>query len=94
MEHRGRLGGLSLSAENINLEVAAEYLTELFTNAGTMEACADNDLELMAEIAELVTSFADDTNDVMLDNFANSVLKKTFFIRRMSFFTLLSSTLP
>lgn len=78
LEHRARIGSAALSPENIQIEAAVDFLSNLFTNTSLMEKLVDDDLNLAVEIAERVKASADTFSDKKTKNFANEVYNKLY----------------
>ncbi len=73
MEHRARLNSSLLSEENLRNELAADFLTKVFTEDKTMQAVADNDLDFAVDLIERVKEFAKASPDSQLKDFAENV---------------------
>ena len=75
---QSRLIGSDLTPENINNEIAADFLTKLFTDPKLMEEFAQNDLDLAVELSERVYDFSETSTDKKLSEYAGSVYKDLY----------------
>lgn len=82
IEHRSRLNSSLLSEDNLNQEIAADFLTKVFTEPAEMEKLADNDLDLAVDLAERVKAFADTATDKQMKDFANDVFSDFYNLFR------------
>ncbi len=73
LEHRSRLNSLLLSEQSLQREIAADFLTSVFSDETAMQKLADADLSLAVELAEQVKAFANSTSNGMMKDFANGV---------------------
>jgi len=76
LEHRARLNSSLLSEQSLQREIAADFLTSVFSDEAAIQKLADTDLSLAVDLAERVKAFANATSDGMMKDFANGVFDK------------------
>lgn len=75
-----RISSSILSPENLNNEIAADFLAKLFVDKALMEELAQKDLSLAVELAERVAAFSKTNDDKKLIEFSRSAYSDLYSV--------------